>query len=259
MYRNQSQYSSVRLDHEAIHNLEAEPLVGITERKIGLALIDPRRLMRCCISGLLSRYAPEFFVMPYVSCRKLANSLDIKKRYIRILILNMDGASISEPKVQSDINLLRDAFPDTPLVLLSDHTDLDCSIDSLCEKVNGYITTNMAPTVAIAAIRLVYAGGQYIPTETLSSYSCSIQPTASMSSKSTSKSKVEGLTSRQYEVFKQLKKGKSNKLIAYELGVQESTIKVHVREIMKKLHATNRTHAVFLASKTSELERPNQH
>jgi hypothetical protein len=46
MYRNQSQYSSVRLDHEAIHNLEAEPLVGITERKIGLALIDPRRLMR---------------------------------------------------------------------------------------------------------------------------------------------------------------------------------------------------------------------
>ena len=258
MYRYQSQYSSVRLDHEDIRNLEAEPLVGMTEGKIGLALIDSRKLMRCCIADLLSRYAPEFSIMQYASCHKLTNSIYTKERHIGILILNMDGVSISEPNIQSDIDLLHDAFPDTPLVLLSNHTDLDCSINSLYKKVNGYVTTNLAPTVAIAAIRLVYAGGQYIPTETLSNYSRSIQSSALTSSKNNSKSRVEGLTSRQYEVFKQLKEGKSNKLIAYQLGVQESTIKVHVREIMKKLHATNRTHAVFLASEISELGLSNQ-
>ena len=48
------------------------------------------------------------------------------------------------------------------------------------------------------------------------------------------------------DVLKLLEQGKSNKVIAYELGVEESTVKVHVRHIMKKLNATNRTHAAFL-------------
>jgi DNA-binding NarL/FixJ family response regulator len=124
--------------------------------------------------------------------------------------------------------------------------DVDCSVKALCSKVSGYVTTNLSPLVAIAAIRLVYAGGKYFPAEVISN---STQQKELLPQNKHEKPAVDGLTSRQYEVFKQLKEGKSNKLIAYELGVQESTVKVHVREIMKKLHATNRTHAVFLASK----------
>ena len=44
-----------------------------------------------------------------------------------------------------------------------------------------------------------------------------------------------------------IRQGKSNKVIAYELGMQESTVKVHVRNILKQLGATNRTEAVYLA------------
>lgn len=48
-------------------------------------------------------------------------------------------------------------------------------------------------------------------------------------------------TVRQAEVVEALRKGKANKIIAYELKLRESTVKVHIRQIMKKLKATNRT------------------
>lgn len=56
------------------------------------------------------------------------------------------------------------------------------------------------------------------------------------------------LTERQTAVIEALRRGKANKIIAYELNMKESTVKVHVRNIMKKLNAKNRTEVAFLAS-----------
>ena len=52
-------------------------------------------------------------------------------------------------------------------------------------------------------------------------------------------------TLRQAEVVQALRKGKANKIIAYELNLRESTVKVHIRNIMKKLKATNRTEVAY--------------
>ena len=52
-------------------------------------------------------------------------------------------------------------------------------------------------------------------------------------------------TARQAEVVEALRRGKANKIIAYELHLRESTVKVHIRNIMKKLKATNRTEVAF--------------
>lgn len=56
------------------------------------------------------------------------------------------------------------------------------------------------------------------------------------------------LTSRETAVAKGLRMGKANKIIAYELNMCESTVKVHVHNIMKKLKATNRTEAAYRIS-----------
>ena len=53
------------------------------------------------------------------------------------------------------------------------------------------------------------------------------------------------LTVRQGDVMEQLQLGKANKIIAFDLGMSESTVKVHVRNIMRKMGATNRTQAAF--------------
>ena len=55
------------------------------------------------------------------------------------------------------------------------------------------------------------------------------------------------LTSRQVMVLNHLQQGKANKIIAHELGMSESTVKVHVRNIMRKMGATNRTQAAYKA------------
>jgi DNA-binding NarL/FixJ family response regulator len=55
-------------------------------------------------------------------------------------------------------------------------------------------------------------------------------------------------TARQAAVVEALRRGKANKIIAYELKMRESTVKVHVRAIMKKLKARNRTEVAFLAN-----------
>ena len=56
---------------------------------------------------------------------------------------------------------------------------------------------------------------------------------------------------RQLQVLKGLRQGKQNKIIAYELGMCESTVKVHIRHIMKKLNARNRTQVVLLTNNTN--------
>ena len=53
---------------------------------------------------------------------------------------------------------------------------------------------------------------------------------------------------RQLQVLERLKQGKQNKIIAYELGMCESTVKVHIRIIMRKLNARNRTQVVLLTN-----------
>jgi DNA-binding NarL/FixJ family response regulator len=60
------------------------------------------------------------------------------------------------------------------------------------------------------------------------------------------------LTSRQMAVLSHLQQGKANKIIAHELSMSESTVKVHVRNIMRKMGATNRTEAAYKAQKLSK-------
>ena len=63
---------------------------------------------------------------------------------------------------------------------------------------------------------------------------------------SAGESLIDGFTRRQSQILDCLRRGMANKLIAYELNMCESTVKVHVRNIMKKLKATNRTQVAYM-------------
>ena len=68
----------------------------------------------------------------------------------------------------------------------------------------------------------------------------------------------EMFTIRQAQVVEALRRGKANKIIAYELKMQESTVKVHIRSIMKKVKATNRTEVVYKVNDMFSRELPLQ-
>ena len=112
----------------------------------------------------------------------------------------------------------------------------------LAKGINGYIPSSLELDVTIKALEVVIAGGVYVP----GSYLVKLwQSSTDMRAKRLA---PEELTLKERAVVDAIRKGKSNKLIAYELNMCEATVKVHVRNIMKKMHARNRTHAAYLAN-----------
>jgi DNA-binding NarL/FixJ family response regulator len=126
---------------------------------------------------------------------------------------------------------------------MSDSLQPGPAVELLREGVKGYIPATLSPRVAIEALRLVCAGETFIPSDLLryaTDESRHSTPT------SDGDCVLQDLTARQNAVLKLLRCGKPNKIIAAELEITESTVKVYVRQIMKKLGAINRTHACYL-------------
>jgi DNA-binding NarL/FixJ family response regulator len=146
-----------------------------------------------------------------------------------------------------EIAAIRNAFDTAPLIMLSDLEDshqVNTIRGALRAGANGFISTRSTGlAMTLSAIRFVQAGGTFAPLEMLLSESAAT-PVAQPAPASPYR-----LTARQKAVLAQLQQGKANKIIAHELGMSESTAKVHIRNIMRKMGATNRTQAAFNALK----------
>jgi DNA-binding NarL/FixJ family response regulator len=124
---------------------------------------------------------------------------------------------------------------DAPIVILSDASDVDDVMNILRCGARGYVTTTTSLEVAIEAMRFVLFGGVFVPADIV----INARPRSCQSPADTAQNSV--YTERQNSVIKALREGKANKVIAYELNMSESTVKVHIHNIMKKLQVRNRT------------------
>jgi len=144
----------------------------------------------------------------------------------------------------ADIARLSAAHPSADVILLSDIEDLNDILKAIESGARGYVPTSVSLEVAVKAMQLVAAGGVYIPASVLF-WSDKIIKEISQSTKQ--KQQPDTIfTSRQSSVMEALRRGKANKIIAYELNMCESTVKVHIRNIMKKLKAKNRTEVAYI-------------
>jgi DNA-binding NarL/FixJ family response regulator len=161
-------------------------------------------------------------------------------------------AERTEAEVDRDVALLSQAAADDSIIILSDREDAVSVLAALDKGARGYITTSMAFDVVVQAIGLVRAGGTFVPACSLIASRDSIGKLPLASEKPPG-----GLfTAKQMTVVESLRQGKPNKIIAYELNLCESTVKVHVRNIMKKLRAKNRTEVAFLMNGNGD--KPSQ-
>jgi DNA-binding NarL/FixJ family response regulator len=212
-----------------------------------MVLIDPKPLTRRVIGDLLAKAFPECAIAAASTCEEL---LEIERGRIEsppLVIVYIRSAGLTNTCVQSALELLRVRLPDALAVVLSDRDDVDEANRALTHGVRGYIPTSVGCEVAVAALRLVSAGGTFVPANALRSTATKLydQP------ESERKGRPDGLglTPRELSVIDLLREGKPNKLIARQLDMQENTVKVHVRNILKKLNAANRTHAAFVANR----------
>ena len=94
--------------------------------------------------------------------------------------------------------------------------------------------------MSIAVINLVQAGGTFVPSQVFGTMG-----QGNPFKKDLSGGKQKNLTNRELAILSMLDRGTVNKRIAHELGLSEGTVKVHVRNIMRKLNATNRFQAAY--------------
>ncbi|MCJ2141552.1 LuxR C-terminal-related transcriptional regulator [Methylobacterium sp. E-066] len=139
--------------------------------------------------------------------------------------------------------------PSVRVAVMSDYESPDQIVQVLKLGVKGYIPTSISLEVAIQALHLVRAGGVYMPA------ACMMGLLAGMESTTDQVPEEHVFSPRQLSVARALRKGTPNKIIAYELNMCESTVKVHVRNIMKKLKAKNRTEVAYLTNQYFSKER----
>jgi DNA-binding NarL/FixJ family response regulator len=206
-----------------------------------IAWIDCYALTRDCILRAILELQPTLKVSPFVSVSEFVQTGDGAFD----LIIFYSHASYDV--CLQEIAAIRQALEAAPLIMLSDLEDshqLNTIRGALRAGANGFISTRSTGlAMTLSAIRFVQAGGTFAPLEMLLS-DAGAAPPAQPAAVSPYR-----LTTRQKAVLAQLQQGKANKIIAHELGMSESTAKVHIRNIMRKMGATNRTQAAFNALK----------
>jgi DNA-binding NarL/FixJ family response regulator len=200
-----------------------------------LAVVDARRLERECMVRSLALMHAHLTVLGY---ERVGDCLAEPAQAPATIILNTGAHRAEEADTAEAIRHLVANPAGVPVVVLSDVQDLQNMIAVIGLGARGFIPANLGVDLIVEAAKLACAGGVFLTTEMLEALrpardgGCAARPAA-----------LRGLTERQAAVAEAVRLGKPNKIIAHELGLCESTVKVHVRTILKKLGATNRTEA----------------
>jgi DNA-binding NarL/FixJ family response regulator len=149
---------------------------------------------------------------------------------------------------------LRERYVGTPVVVLSATETPEIVTRAIDSGAMGFIPKTSSNQLLLNALRLVLAGGVYLPFEVLDQHESAPAPVLRRAAEAVERSATVrardiGLTARQADVLGLLVQGKSNKLICRELNLAEGTVKIHVTAILKTLNVSNRTQAVIAVGK----------
>jgi DNA-binding NarL/FixJ family response regulator len=131
-------------------------------------------------------------------------------------------------------------FPQLPVVVISANCDRESILGVLDSGANGFIPKTSKPEVIVAALRLVAAGGVYVPPE-------AIEDLAVQMPLRTARESMD-LTERQRDVLRLILKGYNNERIASELAIAPNTVKQHAHAIFVQLGVSSRAEAVVAAA-----------
>jgi DNA-binding NarL/FixJ family response regulator len=135
---------------------------------------------------------------------------------------------------------IREEFPDARIIVLTTYSGDAQAARAFRAGAAGYLLKNMVRKELIDTIRLVHAGKRRIPPE--------------IAVELAEHHMDDALTEREIEVLREVAGGNANKIVAIRLKVSEETIKAHMKSILSKLGANDRTHAVTIALKRGIIE-----
>lgn len=124
-------------------------------------------------------------------------------------------------------------LPGTAVLVLSNYEGSEDVHRALAAGALGYLTKDAGAEELISAIQSICAGRRFV--------------SRAAGAMLAERSQVEELTDREFDVLRELVKGRTNKEIAAGLGISENTVRIHMGRILDKIGATDRTQAVLMA------------
>lgn len=224
-----------------------------------ILVADDHELFLKGLELVLHDYNPELDLVFAKSYTELFETIAHQQDFTLILTdLAMPGAHWLE-----GIKKIHEVLPEAPIIILSAVFDREVVQKTIELGAAGYIPKTSSNAVIISAINLVLSGGVYIPPELLNDTSRNefdlLKQMESIPANQDVSEKVKILSPRQIDVLRLIAHGKSNKIIAYELGLTEGTVKLHVTAILKLLNVYNRTGAVVEAARLGLIKEGDNH
>lgn len=199
-------------------------------KKIKILSVDDHPLLREGLASVIQGEPDMELVGEATNGEEAVQSFRSCRPDVTLMDIQMPGINGVEA-----ISAIRNEFPHARFIVLTTYQGDVQALRAIKAGASGYLLKNMLRKDLLHAIREVHSGKRFIPLEIADNVVAHLGD--------------DGLSEREIAVLKSVAAGKPNKLIADEFAVSESTIKGHMKNIMSKLGANDRTHAVMIALK----------
>jgi DNA-binding NarL/FixJ family response regulator len=205
------------------------------EERIRVFSVDDHPLLREGIAAVINNQPDMVMVAQAASAQEAIEQYRNHKPHVTLMDLRLPDMSGIETLIA-----IRSEFPDARIIMLTTFEG-DVEIKRALEAgARGYMLKSMPPKDLVEVVRQVHAGKKRIPAQ------LAAQLAEHMSD--------EVLTEREVEVLGQIAGGNRNRNIAERLFISEETVKVHIKHIMEKLRASDRTQAVAIGVRRGIIE-----
>ena len=202
---------------------------------IRILCVDDHPVLREGIAAILASEADMVLVAEAGNGREAIEQFRIHRPDVTLMDLQMPVMGGGEA-----ILAIRKEFPDARIIVLTTYSG-DVQADRAFRAgAYGYLLKNMLRKELVETIRTVHSGRRRIPPE--------------IAVEMAEHHADDALTEREIDVLRQVASGNANKIIADHLEISEETVKAHMRKILSKLGANDRTHAVAIALKRGIIE-----
>lgn len=206
-----------------------------TDSNIRIMLVDDHPLLREGVSSVVERQHDMQLVAEAMDGEQAIELYRRLQPDITLMDLQMPGMGGVEA-----IRAIVEEFPNARVIVLTTYKGDVQALRALKAGATGYLLKSMLRKDLLETIRQVHAGRRCIPPEIANEIATHIADDA--------------LSAREVQVLGHVAGGRSNKVIAAHMGISEETVKTHMKSILAKLDANDRTHAVTIAMRRGILD-----
>ena len=208
-----------------------------------ILIADDHPLFREAITNVIEKSFPG---CETIETEDLDSALEITQESddldLILLDLNMPGMN-----GLNGLITLRNESPTIPVVIVSAEEDKQVVLQAITYGAVGFITKSSPREQMTEALNQILAGNVYLPSDIIRSSQPESRRSHRKDDNQIPPELLSSLTRRQLLVLERMSKGESNKQIAYNLNIAETTVKAHVSAILRKLNVHNRIQAVLSA------------